>query len=141
MLCKVYPDFPWNAVLFSTSSKRSSQRWLVQTISEVFPTCMVVEEYTSLLEYPTGHRMEFDVFIPQLNVVLEYQGSQHYTQGWFGKNNSLYKERDLEKRKKCKQNNLRLVIIPYWWDSSKSSLLSLLEHFSVMDHTVQIHQQ
>ena len=33
-------------------------------------------------------------------------------------------QRDEEKREACKQRNITLIEVPYWWDRSKSSLVA-----------------
>jgi hypothetical protein len=35
---------------------------------------------------------------------------------------SLYELRDEEKRKACKEANITLIEVPYWWDYSKDSV-------------------
>ena len=52
-----------------------------------------------------------DIFIPSLNIAIEYQGEQHYFSGIFGdesdfKHGQLLDER---KRKICKDNNIHLI--------------------------------
>lgn len=71
------------------------------------------------------------MWIPSLNLALEYQGEQHYHNFAyaFGSSNShtSYTLRDKEKKRKSEESGIKLVEIPYWWDLSLSSLDALCE--------------
>lgn len=57
-------------------------------------------------------RQRFDIYIPEINVAIEYNGVQHYQAvGLFGGEEGLKqtKLRDEQKRKKCKQNKCELL--------------------------------
>jgi hypothetical protein len=65
--------------------------------------------------------MEFDIFIPDKELALEYQGKQHYVP--FYSSEHIQKERDQEKREKCWENHtFTLIEIPYWWENDVESL-------------------
>eukprot|EP01125_Pyxidicula_operculata_P009166 TRINITY_DN3035_c0_g1_i1.p1 TRINITY_DN3035_c0_g1~~TRINITY_DN3035_c0_g1_i1.p1 ORF type:complete len:107 (-),score=22.63 TRINITY_DN3035_c0_g1_i1:27-347(-) len=73
--------------------------------------------------------IEFDVWIPSLNLAFEYQGEQHYFPiTAFSANTDAYNLRDKEKDLLCLNNGITLVQIPYWWkgdlDSLTQSILS-----------------
>ena len=72
--------------------------------------------------------MEVDIFIPSLNKIIEYQGRQHYDDlpSAFSQV-ELYQSRDQLKEYLCKKNGFDLIVIPYWWDQSPSSLFSFLQ--------------
>ena len=57
-------------------------------------------------------RLRFDFYFPEYNICLEYQGIQHYDS-----TNKFYseegQERDNIKREYCKNNNIKLIEIPY----------------------------
>lgn len=60
--------------------------------------------------------LEYDFFIPNKNISIEYQGKQHYEAvDWFGGEESFKKQqyRDDIKRKYCKDNGIFLLEIPY----------------------------
>lgn len=75
-------------------------------------------------------RVELDVWVPSLNVAFEYQGEQHYHDfvKIFGQgaNLSTYLSRDDEKIQLCKSRGIKLILIPYWWDLSISSLKDII---------------
>ena len=61
--------------------------------------------------------LPFDFYIPSLNLLIEYDGKQHYKYGCFGGDlldlmNIKY--RDNIKTNYCQQNNIKLIRIPYW---------------------------
>ena len=61
--------------------------------------------------------LPFDFYLPQYNVTIEYDGRQHYKLDCF--NMSLLdlmnlKYNDNKKTQYCKDNNIKLIRIPYW---------------------------
>ena len=66
-----------------------------------------------------------DIFIPSLNVGIEYQGIQHYESvSLFGGEDALHtrKSNDEKKRAKCKENNVILIEWPYTDEVSEGNL-------------------
>lgn len=72
--------------------------------------------------------MELDIWVPGYNLAIEYQGEQHYhnLQQMSSSLALSYHERDKLKEEKCKDLNIRLVVVPYWWDQSLESLKELM---------------
>lgn len=66
----------------------------------------------------------FDKGKPNLKLLLEYDGEQHY-EGWRGKGESLsiIQRRDNIKNGYCKKNNIKLIRIPYWDFSNLEEIL------------------
>jgi hypothetical protein len=71
----------------------------------------------------TNFNLELDGYCSELNIAFEYNGIQHYKVKKFGKsisdeeaklNLKNQKKRDKLKKKLCKQNGTKLIIIPYW---------------------------
>ena len=61
--------------------------------------------------------LKFDFYLPQQNIIIEYQGQQHYkaVPQWGGEEG--FKDRlkkDSMKRTYCLNNKIRLIEIPYW---------------------------
>ena len=117
-----YPDVFKNNN--TTGFKRSSQRWLFLQIQKLFPGEEIVEDYFhSELSRKTGYSVQFDVFLINKNIAFEYHGLQHYIDIPSGFSPlELYKHRDKEKVQLCKEFEIRLLIIPYWWDNKLDSL-------------------
>lgn len=70
-----------------------------------FPTCINPE---------TNRKLLFDFYLPEYDVLIEYDGEQHF----FTRDNDLFdsaatKHRDEYKNQWCKQNNKKLIRIPY----------------------------
>jgi len=61
--------------------------------------------------------LELDGYCKKLNLAFEYNGIQHYAfTPWFHENKQQFtsqQNRDRLKRKLCKQNNIKLIEIPY----------------------------
>ena len=104
--------------------RRSSQRWLFLQIQKLFPGEEIVEDYFhSEVSRESGFAVQFDVFLVSRNIAIEYQGKQHYED--IPANFApleMYKYRDDEKERICKDFGIQLIIIPYWWDNHIDSL-------------------
>jgi hypothetical protein len=62
-----------------------------------------------------------------LNLAFEFQGDQHYKRV-YGLNKSNLERtqmRDKEKKQKCKEKGITLVVIPFWWDRGIASLTTI----------------
>lgn len=71
---------------------------------------------------PQGRRMELDGYCKKLGIAFEYQGKQHYEYvPIYHKTKSLDKQKlwDELKRKKCEENNIILIEVPYKIDYEK----------------------
>jgi DNA-directed RNA polymerase subunit RPC12/RpoP len=66
--------------------------------------------------------LPFDFYLPNYNLCIEFNGIQHYEPidfagrgyDWSNENFKKIKSRDKIKTKYCKNNNISLLIIPYW---------------------------
>ena len=70
--------------------------------------------------------LPFDFYVPEKNVLIEYQGEQHYKQiDHVGgrKEFLLRKHHDWLKRRYAIKNNLKLLAIPYWSNKEISKIL------------------
>lgn len=125
----VYPDYSWDENRMKNISKRATQRWMFLCISKLFP------EGTELLEdyiHPTLSRIsqksiQFDTWLPKYNLAFEYQGEHHYKENPVYGSLELYQERDAEKISICNLYNIKIVVIPYWWDGTQISLHSYIK--------------
>ncbi len=72
-----------------------------------------------------SHSMEFDIFMPQVAVAVEYQGEQHYHPvPLLGNITAAQAINDQNKRAACEEHGITLIEIPYWWDRRRESLLA-----------------
>lgn len=61
--------------------------------------------------------LPFDFYLPEYNILIEFDGEQHYRAiDYFGGYEKLLKTRynDEIKNQYCKDNNIKLIRIPYW---------------------------
>ncbi len=85
---------------------------LFRIITSLYPEHEVIHHYKS----PWLQGQEIDIFIPDLNIGIEYDGIQHFKaiDVWGGE--EALKEnqkRDSEKNKKCLENNIQLIRFNY----------------------------
>lgn len=75
------------------------------------------KRFSDLQFKDSGHYARFDFYLPDYNVIIEYDGQQHFIQG-----NGVYdneekfaktQEHDNIKNQYCKENNITIIRIPY----------------------------
>ena len=123
----IFPDFNWVKNEIKKRDKKSTQWLLFLQISKLFPDVEVIEEYDHQeMTRFSGHPVQFDIFIPKLNLAFEYHGIHHYKDTTAFGPIEIYQMRDAEKEKLCKQFNIELVVIPYSWDNSIETLRNMI---------------
>jgi hypothetical protein len=73
--------------------------------------------------------MQFDIWIPSMNLAVEYQGSQHYKEMNMEVDDGDIANRfnrDMEKRLACETIGIKLVSVPFWWDWHEKTLANML---------------
>jgi hypothetical protein len=117
LLADAYPDHPWEASKFSLRNKKSEQRILHEIVAELFPNEPIQEEFKTGSDVTferSNYRMDVDIYLPGLNLGIEYHGTQHYHDTYhFGQ---CYQRRraDIEKIQKCSASGITIVELPYW---------------------------
>lgn len=94
-----------------------------------------LQEYTFLdcINPKTNKRLKFDFYLPDYNLLIEYDGSQHFItreRGWYTQEElKNIQERDKLKDTYCKEHNIRLIRIPYtdFLKIDEEYLLNMLE--------------
>ena len=126
---------PISKLLSGSVQKRSSQRWLFLQIKKLYPHEEIIEDYFhSEISRISGANVQFDIFMLERNIAIEYHGQQHYEDipSAFSPAET-YKYRDSEKQKICSEHGIQLIVIPYWWDnkieSLKETLFSKIKQF------------
>jgi len=79
----------------------------------------IIEDYLhpDLYYEQTNRNMQFDIFVPQLNLAFEYQGPSHFAHHnykMFVPSRTRTQVLDVEKEKLCKERGIKLLKIPYW---------------------------
>lgn len=108
--------------------QRSSGELKIRKILE--DNNIVFEEQYTIPELSKYMKFDFAIFDNEENLLqlIEYNGEQHYNpiEKWGGEEKLIIQqERDTRKEKYCKDNNIPLLIIPYW-DYDKISLEYLM---------------
>lgn len=70
----------------------------------------------------SGSYMPFDYYLPDHNLLIEYDGEQHYKPtGYFGGEEKLKSQqrRDNKKNKYAKENGIKLLRIPYYYSDEE----------------------
>ena len=125
---KTTKSIPLTTLISGSFQKRSSQRWLFLQVQKLFPGEEIVEDYFhSEISRISGSNVQFDIFMIERNIAIEYHGKQHFEDipeafGSF----EAYKQRDIEKQKLCSEHGIQLIVIPYWWDNKIDSLRETL---------------
>jgi very-short-patch-repair endonuclease len=57
--------------------------------------------------------LPFDFYLPQYNLIVEFDGKQHFEDTGFG-NHEITKKHDAIKNQYCQSHNIDLLRIPYW---------------------------
>ena len=121
---KITKSITLKELLSDSVRKRSSQRWLFLQIQKLYPNEEIIEDYFhSDISRLSGTNVQFDIFISERNIAIEYHGKHHYEDmpSAFGQL-EVYKNRDIEKQKLCSHFGIKLIVIPYWWDNQLNSL-------------------
>lgn len=88
-------------------------------IKDILKCDYVSEQFFDGLINKTGRRLRVDCFFEDKNLVVEYNGIQHYKfiPYFHRKENSLkeQKERDQIKANYFKNSNIKYIVIPYWF--------------------------
>ena len=72
--------------------------------------------------------LPFDFYLPQYNILIEFDGEQHYEiKDYFGGLDGFIDRviRDTIKNEYCKKNNIKLIRIPYWEFNNIEKILKL----------------
>jgi len=72
-------------------------------------------------------KIQFDLFIPELSMAIEYNGEHHFKDIFAFGPQYIHFEKDVEKREACAKANITLIEVPYWWDFKKESLMSTIQ--------------
>lgn len=62
------------------------------------------------LKSEEGTRLRVDAWYPQHNLIIEYNGKQHYGNG---KQQKTYQKRESIKKRWCSDKNIRFIVVPF----------------------------
>ena len=84
------------------------------------------KQFDDCVNLKTKHKLRFDFYLPNHNCCIEYDGIQHFEpREYFGGEEEFKKiqERDNIKNQYCKDNNIKLIRIPYTEKNIEQRLL------------------
>ena len=132
--CSVNPEHEWETRIASRGAHGSgcpwcgkvNQRLVFDFMKDLYPDTEIFFDFKhdDLRFTKSNRKMELDIWVPSMNLAIEYQGEQHYwtkeqMAGWKVSSDLLeLQERDQQKRDACAEHGILLVEIPYTWDKS-----------------------
>ena len=122
-----YPKYPWDILRFGKTSKFEKQ--LYKLVKKLLKNKKIIHRYRSkLCRFKKSNRpMELDIYIPEFNVGIEFQGSQHFFAKWGKHELKEIKQRDKEKKITFKKNGIKILYVTYKWKGQKKPIINLLE--------------
>jgi hypothetical protein len=122
------PKVNWEVSRFAKSGK--FQKRLYSHMRLLFPNNEIIWEYRDKrLKHCSGLPIRFDIFVPDFNLAVEYNGIQHYEsiKGWGGEEVlDKIKKRDQHRREECAKFGIRLIEVPHTWDGNIDSVKKML---------------
>ena len=97
-------------------------------LDRLFDDSEIEENYRHpQLQHKSGLPMELDIFLPKEQLAFEYQGEHHFHDVYhMGIPWHRQRQRDEEKRKACRENEITLIEVPYWWNKETSTLAATI---------------
>jgi hypothetical protein len=137
ILADVFPEHNWK----TATARNKGQTILLKAVQQLFP--LSVDDIQTNYKHPnlsfsgSNSNMELDVYIAPLSLAFEYQGNalsvsftpigeQHYKWHFVYGSPEEQQKRDQEKIAACLKAGIRLIQVPYWWDTQLESLERLL---------------
>jgi ribosomal protein S27E len=105
----------------STSSKAEIE--IFEFIKNIYDDIIISNDRTQIVNPETGFNLELDIWLPELNKAIEFNGVYWH---------SLPKRkiRDKIKKQQCKENNINLLIIDEnLWNFNKEKCLEKIKEF------------
>ena len=127
-----YPNYAWKEESFGKTSK--FERQLFKIVKKLLKNKKVIHRYKSkICRFKKSNRpMELDIYIPDSNIGIEFQGSQHYTAKWGKHELKNIKSRDDEKKKTFKRKGIKILEVTYKWKGQKEAIINLLEKNNIL---------
>ena len=105
----------------STSSKAEQE--IQKFISKIYTGIIINNDRNTIINENTGYYLELDVYLPEINKAIEYNGIY-----WHSKTKAL--KYDKIKQQQCKEKNIDLLVIDEEnYINNKESFLKKIENF------------
>lgn len=135
-LASLFPDRVWEfwpKFGRAVPAKQSGQLRLQQVLCSLGFLDLVVEYRSSKLVSPTTYAtLALDLYSPSHSIAFEYHGEHHFIRFKHGMPGHFLEDKtrkDRERRLVCAQNDITLVMIPYWWDGKPASLVATIRKY------------
>lgn len=92
--------------------KSKGEYKIIQLLQSLNITFETQKSFKDCINPNTGRLLFFDFYLPDYNILIEYDGAQHYKDGW--ESVDVIKYRDEIKNQYCKKNDIKLIRIPYY---------------------------
>lgn len=106
--------------------KSKGEEQLLAILKERFP------KYAIWRNYHIGENLSVDLYIPLLNIAIEFDGIQHFERVQFfhptEKDFAEQQERDARKDAICEELHINLVRIPYYSELDSETLLAQINN-------------
>jgi len=133
MLRTAFPQMNWKAGLLrhphfakSGQSSYSKVQYLLFTlVKQIFPSTVCEFNYGFKHQQSSQaglNYIEFDIFIPEVSLAIEYNGEYHYKSIALFNEVETVMKRDKRKEEICHMHGICVVIIPFWWDRKIESV-------------------
>lgn len=106
---------------FSCSCRESKGEVLIRKFLE--ENNIIFEREKSFSDCKDILPLPFDFYLPEYNLLIEFDGQHHYENRGFG-NLEKTQMHDKIKNKYCEDNNINLLRIPYWEGSKINEILT-----------------
>lgn len=103
-----------------SKGERSISKWL-------YNNNFTYKEQFKFKKCKNERPLPFDFYLPDYNICIEYDGEFHFKETTLGNDLKQQKKHDKIKNEFCKENNIKLIRIPYWeFDNIETILESVL---------------
>lgn len=113
-----------------------SELRVFELTKKIYPKNKVIFQHRPYyLKTDYGSQLSYDIFIPNLNIAIEYQGKQHYEAvDFFGGEETFIdtQRRDVLKAQLSHKNGIRLIYISYWEEITKELIKKRIDSFFII---------
>jgi len=131
LLSKAYPEVQWKEEQFIATSLKT-QRLLYRILRNLLSKDVEIKfeyEHPSLKFSQNQQPITLDIYVPSLNLALEYHGEHHFRDSRLYGRSNVQRERDLEKKKICEKAGISLIEFGYWWDLEKPTVVATIHKY------------
>jgi len=119
-LINIHKDFTDGKL--KQGGKSFAEKMIQKALTNIFPGADIISNIRlDALRSSLNRPLEFDIFLPQMNLAIEIQGPQHFKEV-FGPNTRL-KQNDQTKKDWCAKNGVKLIWMN--WEGINQDLLRL----------------